>query len=300
MSNKNLKKAFKRRYDEYYTRYVDIEKEVIHYKDELKGKSIYCNCDSPSSEFVRYFTTNFQSLGIKSITATGYNEGGNGTYFFYDGQKTVNSSLTGEGSFDSQECLDILKNSDIIITNPPFSKLLKYFSILDQEKKDFLIVGTILNFTNSTSIPMLLRGELKTGVNKQQPKFFYVGDSFIPERPGIIKTLEGKRATAMGNTTWITNMKADIENQPMTLTETYDPKKCRKYDNISDIIIVDKVKEIPKDYYDKMAVPVTFMNSYCPEQFEILDVVGRNRAIVNGKEIFLRIVIRRKNTPKNP
>lgn len=275
-SNENLKMAKKTKNDEFYTQYADIEEEVINYKDKLKGKSIYCNCDSPSSEFVRYFTTNFQTLGIKSITATGYNKGGNGTYYFYDGQKTVNSSLTGEGSFDSQECLDILKNSDIIITNPPFSLFREFMDwIWKGPGLQFLVIGNMNAIAYKEIFPKIKDNWIWTGASPWGNFEFETPD--LDDKGNKIK----KSVPAI----WFTNIEHGRRHQPLYLMTAEENLRFSKHANIKgktfdeaypkyinyNAIEVSYTDAIPKDYEGEMGVPISFLDKYCPDQFELLD-----------------------------
>ena len=135
MSNTHLHKAKKAKNDEFYTRYEDIEKELIHYKDQLQGKIVYCPCDTPESNFVKFFTDHFQEYGLKRLIATGYNEGGQGTYYRYDGKNLNVGRLEGNGDFRSEECTQIMKDSDIVITNPPFSLFRQFIKWLNYEEE---------------------------------------------------------------------------------------------------------------------------------------------------------------------
>lgn len=294
MKRDKLNIAKKRKYDEFYTFYSDIEKEVIHYKDSLKGKKVYCNCDSPSSEFVRYFTNNYETLGLTGFTATGYNKGGKGTLYTFDGTNAVKTDLQGDGSFDSQECIDILKKSDVVITNPPFSMIKYFIPLLHKEGKEFLIIAPIYVFGYSSVQPLLVNNQIRVGVTI--PKYFYVPDDFIFINPRDEKTYEGKRSVSMGNTCWFTSMIPDVKLPKLKLTETYDPKKYPFFDNYKDIINVDKVKEIPKDYYGKMGVPLTYTLYHDPDEFEYLsnNLKCIPPTFVGGKKKFTRIFIRKK------
>lgn len=167
-NNKNLHKAKVEKNDEFYTLYKDIEKEVSHYKEQLIGKDIYCNCDTPQSNFYIYFKEHFNDYKIKSLTATGYNKEGNGTYAYYNGENETITSLTGNGSYDSTECLEILNtdpDNKVVITNPPFSKFRGFYSTITGAGVDFLVVANTNAVTYKDVFPDIKEGRTRVGYN---------------------------------------------------------------------------------------------------------------------------------------
>ena len=258
MSNSNLTKAKKEKNDEFYTQYIDIEKELQHYN--IEGKIIYCNCDNPHySNFYKYFKDKFNTHKIKHLYCTGYNKDGNGYYAEYNGTEETIKTLNGNGSFESDECINILKIADVIITNPPFSLFRDYVKQLMDYKKQFLIIGNMNAVTYKEIFPYIKNNELWMGQNA---------------KGGTRKGNSISFATPNGETKnisscWFTNIPFINTNKPLILTKTYNPIDYPHYHNY-DAINVDKLKDIPMDYDGVMGVPITFLQYYNPSQFEIL------------------------------
>lgn len=306
MSCYNLKRAFAAKNDNFYTRYSDIADEVKHY--DLTDKVVYSPCDKPESNFVKYFTDNFNDLGLRYYIATGYNKDGKGVKYTYDGTTATITEMDGDGSYASDESLDILSKCDVVITNPPFSKFRDFIVKVDESEKQFLVIGTFnAMFYINTTLPMFFRGNLHMGVNKRI-KYFYVPDDFQPYNEKVkVVEVDGRKAVSISNTIWLTNMHHGAENPPLVLTEKYSPDKYPVYDYYSDAINVDKVKDIPCDYDGLMGVPGTFIEKWCPNQFEILGFFNYNirwktgrierlknpKPFVRGKEKFHRLLIRK-------
>ena len=293
MSCYNLKRAFAAKNDNFYTRYSDIADEVKHY--DLTDKVVYSPCDKPESNFVKYFTDNFNDLGLKYYIATGHNN---------DGTTATITEMTGDGSYASAESLDILSKCDVVVTNPPFSKFRDFIVKMDESEKQFLVIGTFnAMFYLNTTLPMFFRGNLHIGANKRI-KYFYVPDDYNKVK---VVEVDGRKAVSMGNTTWLTNMYHGVENPPLVLTEKYSPEKYPVYDYYSDAINVDKVKDIPCDYDGIIGVPGTFIEKWCPRQFEIIGFYNHNirwktgrierlrnpKPLVKGKAKFPRLLIRK-------
>lgn len=289
-NNKNLHKAKKAKNDEFYTRYEDIEKEICHY--DLRGKKIYCNCDDYRwSNFVKYFHDNFETLGIREICATGYDLGQGAYLYRFDGKDATVSKLEGNGDFRSEECVDILKECDVVVTNPPFSLFREYVAQLMKYGKRFIIIGNVNATTYKQIFTLIKNGKLWFGCTLFTGKmpFFKVpegynitNERFEVRADGIYKQVNG--------VCWFTNINHSKHNQPIVLTKTYSPELYPKYDNY-DAINVDKDADIPMDYDGVIGVPITFLDKYCPEQFEI---VSHIRPIIMGKLKYERILIRRK------
>ena len=286
MTNQKLYNAKIAKNDEFYTQLSDIEKELIHYKEHLKGKIVYCNCDDPTfSNFWKYFHTNFGLLKLKKLISTHYSKESPSYKMEYSGGNDLDCSiglktpLIGDGDFKSQECIEVLKQSDVVVTNPPFSIFSDYVAQLIKYDKKFIIIGSILGLTYKVSLPLIINNKVSLGYNRVR--------KFI-QKDGTIKDIHVSR--------WITNFSIQKKQEHLNLTEIYTPEKYPKYDNY-DAINVDKTSEIPKDYFGAMGVPVTFLDKYSPDQFEI---IGCNAVhlikhlTLSGKEPFKRIIIKRK------
>ena len=255
---RNLTKAQREKNDEFYTLYEDIEKELVHYKEQLKGKKVYCNCDSTDSNFWKYLYDHFEEYELESLTCTYYNKNWSilddeekSYKTVYDGKNIIRTRLIGNGSFDSSECIELLKDSDVIISNPPFSLFKNYFNLLMKYDKKFLIVGNFNAVAYKNIFPYIKENRIFLGINPV--KSFICPDNTIQK---------------FGNICWFTNILFNY-GKALLLTEKYSQEKYPKYDNY-DAINVDKVSDIPCDYDGIMGVPITFLYKYCPEQFEIL------------------------------
>lgn len=255
--NEVLKKANKAKNDEFYTQLKDIEEELQYYKHHFKDKVVYCNCDNPeASNFWKYFTNNFEELELAGVVSTHYVENGQ-SYFlmkYLEGLKKID--LKGDGDFRSQECIDILKECDIIVTNPPFSLFRKYIGQLMEYDKKFLIIGNQNAIAYKEVFPLFKENKIWLGYNSVK--------SFL-ELDGNIKSF--------GNVRWFTNLEVDRKNEPLKLSKKYCGKDYQSYDNYK-AINVDRVKDIPFDYYGVMGVPISFMDKYCPEQFDIVGLTS--------------------------
>lgn len=287
--NKNLSEARKNKNDEFYTRLCDIENELQYYTKKgvrdlnFNNKIIYCNCDNPIySEFWKYFHKNFNSLGLKKLIASYYNlecaykieyQGGNDNDINCYNKYKLNSN----GDFRSDECIEILKEVDIVITNPPFSLFNEFVEILMKYDKKFLIIGNKNAITYKSVFAHIKDGKIKMGVSK--PVAFMTPDG------SITKKLQGL-------TRWFTNLSCCRLEEQLDLYCVYSKEKYPFYDNY-DAIEVSKVSEIPKDYTGIMGVPITFVDKYNPKQFEIVGFT--NAPIVNGKHIYKRIFIKRRS-----
>ena len=293
-ANTNLNKAKKAKNDEFYTRYEDIEAEVMEYKEQFQDKIVYLPCDSLKSEFWSFFINNFQSFGLKKLIATHYQKDGQSyKVWTNDGDNIIQEDLAGNGDFRSPECIEILKECDIVCTNPPFSLFREFVDAIITHNKQFLIIGNQNAFTCKEIFKLIKENKIQTGYN--MVKQFNQPDGSIKK---------------FNNICWFTNLTVNKNNEELVLTKTYNVINYPKYDNY-DAIEVDRLANIPKDYYDVMGVPITFINKYNPNQFEILGHTTssdkspeveklrtnpkyRNGARINGKEKYHRIFIRRK------
>ena len=261
-NNTSLHAAKRAKNDEFYTQLTDIEKELRHYKEHLKGKVIFCNCDDPEwSNFWKYFTLNFEHLGLAKVVATHYASGGPSYKLEYSGSgnETVKTPLEGDGDFRSLECVEIMKAADLVVTNPPFSLFREYVSQLMEQEKQFLIIGSNNAITYKETFKYIKENRLWLGTTA--PKDFKQPDGSIKK---------------FGNIGWYTNLSHKKRNEELILFRTYagHERQYPKYDNYA-AIEVAKVSEIPGDYEGAMGVPITFLDKYNPDQFEILGITDR-------------------------
>ena len=267
-NNSNLHKAKKARNDEFYSMLSDIENELAHYREHFKDKVIYCNCDDPTqSNFVKYFQINFDTLNLKKLIATGYRKNCRGVKLVYDSNSkdAEVEELEGDGDFRSEECVELLKQADIVVTNPPFSLFREYVAQLVKHDKKFLIIGQTNAITYKEIFPLIKANKIWIGYNFNKTMEFQLDESY--EKWNEIR--DGKKYGKVPAIAWFTNLDHKKCHEFLTLTEKYDPAKYPKYDNY-DAINVDKVNDIPKDWDGVMGVPITFLDKYNPEQFEIV------------------------------
>ena len=356
--NADLHAAGKAKKDEFYTQLTDIELELRNYKSYFKGKVVFCNCDDPyESNFFKYFALNFNALGLKKLIATCYNGSpiagdelpllfdiseeepkkiaykveisevkdynGDGAVNFADvryliqNDKNVLSLLKGNGDFRSQECVELLKEADIVVTNPPFSLFREYVAQLDAYNKDFIIMGNTNTLVCKEVFRMFKANRIRTGYTHfNTGMFFFVPDSF--EKFHHIE--EGKKVARVSTSCWYTNLPVAKHKDFLVLYKHYTPEEYPRYDNY-DAINVNTYTDIPCDYDGVMGVPITFLDKYNPDQFEIIwqasgntyanapkEILeelkfdptikyggGLGAAILNGKAVYTRILIRRKN-----
>ena len=313
MGNSNLRKAAKAKNDEFYTLLEDIELELKHY--DLSGKVVYCNCDDPhKSNFVKYFIDNFNELGINRLYATHYtpdegllckNDEKPNFMLEYDGSYKY-SVLLGDGDFRSDECVDILKRCDVVVTNPPFSLFREFVTQLVDYNKHFLIIGNQNAITYKEVFPLLRDDKMWLGYNIVK-QFIVNASNSSRLNKGVEWNAEQKCYIAkFGNICWFTNLEHNKINEKITLTKKYNKIDYPKYDNY-DAINVDRVNDIPYDYKGYMGVPITFMNKYNRNQFKIYGIMNtgeenigirlpntkHGRPVINGLEKYLRIIIKR-------
>ena len=296
--NKNFNKAKSNKKDEFYTQLSDIDREIKHYRKHFKGKVVYCNCDDPSvSNFFHYFSYNFEKLGLKKLIATCYknqsmdlfskNNSEQAIYLEYNGDKNGNfepdpeeigiKPLKGDGDFRSKESIELLKQADIIVTNPPFSLFREYVAQLIEHNKSFLIIGNGNSITYKEIFKSIQENELWLGVTK--PRLFLIDNKedfakYCSDSNKI--TVDGKEYWAVNisvgtPTYWFTNLDTKKRHEDLILYKTYKGNEAEypKYVNY-DAIDVGKVKEIPIDYEGEMGVPITFLDKHNPSQFEIV------------------------------
>lgn len=298
-SNKNLQSAKSGKNDEFYTQLSDIERELRHYKEHFKGKVVLCNCDDPRvSNFFHYFSYNFENLGLKKLIATCYknqdmdlfsqNDSEKAIYLEYSGDKNGDkipnpeeigiNHLKGDGDFRNKECIELLQQADIVVTNPPFSLFRKYVEQLVEYGKKFVIVGHQNAIKYKEIFPLIRDNKIWLGfgfaggaghfINTQYEDYAAAGD----HKEGMIR---------VSGVHWFTNLDLKKRHEDLILFKKYSPEEYPKYENF-DAINVDITKDIPEDYKGMMGVPITFMDKYNPDQFEIIGVGIANLGLEIG------------------
>ena len=277
MANKNLNQAKSAKKDEFYTQLADIENDLRHYKEHFKGKTVLCNCDDPRvSNFFHYFSYNFEQLGLKKLITTCYknqerdlfsqNNSERAIWLEYFGDKNNNRVpdpdeigihyFKGDGDFRSDECIELLKQADIVVTNPPFSLFREYVAQLMKYEKKFLIIGNQNALHYKEIFPLVQQNKVWLGYN--HVKEFNKPDGTLQK---------------FGNVIWYTNLDIQKRHEDLVLYKEYSEEEYPTFDNFN-AINVNKVSEIPCDYYGYMGVPDSFIEIYNPEQFEILGMSG--------------------------
>lgn len=321
-NNANLTTAKNSKNDEFYTSLSDIENEVKYYREHFEGKHVFLNCDDPKySNFWEYFTLNFDFLKLKHLTATHYSKD-NSTYrldYYIDdnGQVTfTQDELAGDGDFRSEESIAILKECDIVVTNPPFSLFREYMAQLMGYNKKFLIIGNQNNITYKEIFPLLKDNKVWLGMNNGVMEFKVPNKEEYIRNNGFRVDENGVAWRKFGNICWFTNLDYEQRYEEQILWKTYNPEEYPTYDNY-DAINVNKVKDIPSDFDGVMGVPITFLNTYNPNQFDILGLttgrhefeaqptkryvgaiqVNRDGTTTNGSKANTRATILHKETP---
>ncbi len=326
--NANLTLAKANKKDEFYTQLTDIERELRHYRHHFKDKVVLCNCDDPFvSNFFKYFGLNFDKLGLKKLITTCYkskrmdifsqHDSEQAIYLEYTGDKNGNSipdpeeigikHFKGDGDFRSQECIELLKEVDIVVTNPPFSLFREYVAQLVEYDKKFVIVGHQNAITYKEIFKLIKENKLWLGfgftggaghfINTQYEDYATAGN----HKEGMIR---------VSGVHWFTNLDINKRHEDILLYKTYSPEDYPTYDNY-EAIEISKTKDIPINYRGIMGVPITFLDKYNPEQFEILglaasagyneEIVGipflgkkDARPLIMGKNTYARIFIQHK------
>ena len=332
--NSNLHRAGKAKKDEFYTQLSDIEAELKHYRKHFAGKTVLCNCDDPyESNFFKYFAMNFNFLGLKKLIATCYENSpvaGEQLSLFYDApkdktykkaykieitevkdangdgaidlsdveyliknRKNAIKILEGNGDFRSEECIGILKEADIVVTNPPFSLFREYVAQLMEYNKKFIIIGNQNAITYKEIFPLIKNNEMWLGNGFKGNVGFFKS----PYEDYAVSSQHKEDMIRISGVMWFTNLDITKRHESLDLWKKYSPEEYPKYDNY-DAINVDKTSEIPEDYYGVMGVPITFLDKYNPEQFEIIKFRKGNDEkdlCINGKYPYFRILIRRRH-----
>lgn len=307
MSN-SLLNAKKAKNDEFYTQLPDIENELKHYKEHFKNKVVFCNCDDPfESNFFKYFAMNFNALGLKKLIATSYasspivgselnnyidsdtelliqnkkaykvtmselkDTNGDGREDLFDVQELIKHRiryLKGDGDFRSDESIELLKQADIVVTNPPFSLFREYVSLLMDHKKKFVIIGSQNAIAYKEIFPLIKNNQLWLGW-KAGDMAFKVPHYYPPRDTRYWEDKKGQKWRSLGNICWFTNLDIAKRHEKLELYKKYNSEDYPKYFNY-DGIDVDKVDSIPEDYDGVMGVPITFLDKFNPDQFEII------------------------------
>ena len=320
--NKFLLAANRAKQDEFYTQLPDIEKELKHYKKHFHGKTVYCNCDDPTiSNFFRYFRLNFEKLRLKRLITTCYKnqqidifsshdmEAAAGVEYVGNGTEPTEFPLKENGDFRNRECIELLKQADIVVTNPPFSLFREYIAQLVEYGKKFVVIGSMNAITYKEVFPLIKSGRLWLGYGPAgKDMLFGVPENYERElvrnkkEGSAYRLVDGVIKGRLGNACWFTNLDHRKRHEDLILYKKYSPDEYPKYDNYN-AISVDKTDHIPVDYAGEMGVPITFLDKHNPEQFEIIgmdrplitQLTGKqSRFKIKGKEIYARIVIRNK------
>lgn len=290
-NNLKLNNAKEAKNDEFYTQLVDIENELRHYKSFFKGKTVLCNCDDPRvSNFFKFFTLNFEHLGLKKLIATCYkhqsidlfsqNDSEQAVYITYEEDKNGNHipepdemevlSLKGDGDFRSDECIELLKQADIVCTNPPFSLFREYVAQLVRFNKKFLIIGSINAISYKEVFPLLKDGKMWLGCSIHSgDREFEIPEWYTTNSPSLRYGENGRRYVRVPGIRWFTNLDYKERHDELILYKHYSPDDYITYDNYN-AINVDKISDIPCDYDGIMGVPLNLLDVFNPDQFEII------------------------------
>ena len=291
MAGKSFREAKVAKKDEFYTQLVDIENELKHYKEHFKGKTVLCNCDDPRiSNFFHYFSFNFERLGLKKLITTCYknqnrdlfsqNDSERAIWLEYYGDQNDNRVpdpdeigihyLNGDGDFRSAECIELLKEADIVVTNPPFSLFREFLEILVKYDKKFLIIGNINAVSYKESFRLIKNNKMWLGASIHSgDREFGVPKDYPLNAAGCRQDEKGNKYIRVKGVRWFTNMDYKERHEDLILYKRYTPEEYPTYDNY-DAINEDKTSEIPMDYDGVMGVPITFLDKYNPEQFDII------------------------------
>lgn len=302
--NRSLRAAKASKTDDFYTQLSDIEKELKHYTAHLSGKSVLCNCDDPRvSNFFKYFVNNFEKLRLKKLITTCYknrqadlfskNDCEGGLYLEYTGEqkkqrlpdpaKIKPRELKGDGDFRSEECVKLLKEADIVVTNPPFSLFREYVEQLVKYKKKFIIIGNKNAITYKETFTLIKENRLWLGNTAMGADLlFQVSDDLAKilvdtKKQGSAYRIVNGEVMARSQSCWFTNLELHKRHEELLLFKAYNPVEYPTYDNY-DAIEVSNTKDIPADYDGAMGVPLSFLDKYNPEQFEILGITDRGNA----------------------
>ncbi|MDD9799068.1 MAG: adenine-specific methyltransferase EcoRI family protein [Gammaproteobacteria bacterium] len=331
--NENLNRAKTAKKDEFYTQLADIERELAHYKDHFRGKVVLCNCDDPRvSKFFHYFSHQFERLGLKKLVTTCYKNQERDVFSRHDSERAISleycgdrnqnripdpdeigiKPLRGDGDFRSEECVALLRQADIVVTNPPFSLFREYVAQLVAHGKKFLIIGNLNAVSYKEIFKLIKENKLWLGPSiRSGDREFGVPDDYPLEAAGCRVGEDGKKFIRVKGVRWLTNLDHAKRHEDLVLYKTYNSGGYPKYDNY-DAVNVNKTKDIPADYAGVMGVPISFLDKHNPGQFEIIgcdyevkqgilpELVKPNwsgkidRGYIGGKRMYARILIKHK------
>lgn len=303
MAKRNIDKAKEAKKDEFYTQLDDINNELKHYREHFRGKTVLCNCDDPRiSNFFTYFAYNFEFLGLKKLITTCYknqnvdlfsqNQSEQAVYLIYEGDKNGNHTpdaneigvmpLKGDGDFRSKECIELLKEADIVVTNPPFSLFREYVAQLMEYNKEFLIIGNQNALSYKEIFPLIRDNKMWLGASIHSgDRKFWVPEDYELKAAGCGIDATGRKFIRVKGVRWFTNLDYKERHEDLILYKNYTPNLYPKYENY-DAININKTEDIPCDYEGIMGVPITFMDKYNPDQFEIIGLGIANLGLSIG------------------
>lgn len=333
-TNAYLQAAKSNRDDEFYTTLESIEKELTHYHAQLSGKTILCNCDNPFvSNFCKYFIIHFREIGIRRLICSSYASSPmfNRQISLFDVQDCIQAyvldvdedhyddfmkvwsrsekklildsgyvyTLKGNGAFNSDECVKLLEESNVVVTNPPFSMFRDFISLLEMYNKKYLVIGNQNALMYKEIFPLVKDNKAWLGYNNGDMAF-RVPDDTTPRKTRYWVDSTGQKWRSLGNAMWFTNLDVERRHERIILENNYNEVEHPQFDNYN-AIYVSKVSDIPKDFWGVMAVPLTILGKYNPNQFEIIGEANHGsdnpfdlfKPILNGKEIYKRILVRR-------
>lgn len=327
--NKPLQAAKRAKQDEFYTQLTDIENELKRYRKHFRGKTVYCNCDDPIvSNFYVYFRYNFEKLGLKKLITTCYKNQNPGLFSEHDEETAAGLEYIGngtdptvfqlkeDGDFRSRECMELLKQADIVVTNPPFSLFREYIAQLVYYSKKFVVIGSMNAITYKEIFPLIKSGRVWLGHGPAgKDMLFDVPEDYATEfvrnkkEGSAYRRVDGVIKGRLGNACWFTNLDHKKRHEDLILYKKYAPDEYPKYDNY-DAINVNKTDHIPVDYAGEMGVPISFLDKHNPDQFEIVSandirananvpvkphgLIKDKDGAIDGKPTYVRIVIRNK------
>jgi hypothetical protein len=293
----DFQEARRAKKDEFYTSLIDIEIELAHYPEHFRGKVVYCNCDDPrSSNFFKYFLTNFERLSLNKLITTCYrsrepnlfgrNESDQAVYLEYTGDTNGDGvpvaeeigikPLKGDGDFRSEESVELLRQADIVVTNPPFSLFREYVAQLVEHEKRFLIIGNMNAVTYKEIFPLIQEKKVWYGPSiRSGDREFRVPNDYPITAAGSRVDEDGNKYVRVKGVRWFTNLDCPERHEDLDLHATYSPDSYPKYANFN-AIDVGRTADIPSDYDGPMGVPISFLDKYNPDQF---DIIGSSRTL---------------------
>ena len=287
-ANANLHKAKNEKNDEFYTQLTDVAEELKHYRQHFAGKTVFCNCDDPTwSAFWKYFHLNFSVLGLRKLISTHYDKNEPTYKMEYEGGDDNNievgtvTPLEGNGDFRNKECLELLDECDVVVTNPPFSLFREYVKTLVEHEKKFIIWGNNNAITYKEFFPYLKNNEIWPGYMINKTCVFRVAEGYKYDEKITAQMNDGFKYGKVPAISVFTNLDIQKRHEKLLLWKHYTPEDYPKYDNY-DAINVDKVADIPMDYEGVMGVPITFLDKYCSQQFEIVGLGIANLGLSIG------------------